>query len=147
MLRILIKSGVASTVRVNVTCAGIIIGAAEFVPASGLAHAALDPAPGYLFAAVAAQTLGCDLRHTQPWLSIDGDFADEAASRWTGDRLALEDLVGRELGVNNLVVVEFPAPIGGSAIHVVADFRPDMARVEALLQTIGPVGGRTRPAA
>lgn len=133
--------------RVNVTCAGIIIGAAEFVPATGLAHAALEPAPGYLFAAAAAQALGHDLSRTQPWLSIHGDFADEAASRWRGDRLALEDLVGRELGVNNLVVVEFPAPVGGTATRVVADFRPDMARVEALLQTIGPGGGRTRPAA
>ena len=133
--------------RVNVTCAGIIIGAAEFVPASGLAHAPLEPAPGYVCATAAAEALGRDLSHTQPWLSIHGDFADEVAKRWTGDRLALEDLVGRELGVNNLVVVELPAPVGGAAIRVVADFRPDMARVEALLQTIGPGGGRTRPAA
>lgn len=137
----------ASTVRVNVTCAGITIGAADFVPASGLAHARLDPAPGYTFASAAAQALGRDLSHTQPWLPGNGDFADEATRRWSGDRLALEDPVGRELGVNNLVVVELPAPIGGSAIRVVADFRPDMARVEALLQTIGPGGGRTRPAA
>ena len=133
--------------RVNVTCAGIIIGAAEFEPASGLAHAPLEPAPGYLFAAASAQALGNDLGHTQLWLSVNGDFASEAAGRWSGDRLALEDLMGRELGVNNLVVVEFPAPVGGAAIRVVADFRPDMARVEALLQTIGPGGGRTRPAA
>ena len=133
--------------RVNVTCAGVIIGAAEFVPASGLAHAPLEPGPGYVFAAAAAQALGRDLSHTQSWLSASGDFADEAARRWSGDRLALEDLVGRELGVNNLVVVELPATVGGAAIRVVADFRPDMARVEALLQTIGPGGGRTRPAA
>lgn len=133
--------------HVRVTCAGIIIGAAEFVPASGLAHAPLEPASGYPLAAAAAQALGRELSHTQFWLAVNGDFADEAASRWSGDRLALEDLTGRELGVNNLVVVEFPALVGGSAIRVVADFRPDMARVEALLQTIGPGGGRTRPAA
>jgi hypothetical protein len=133
--------------RVRVTCAGIVIGIAEFVPASGLAHAPLDPSPGYPFAAAAAQALGLELSHTQSWLPINGDFADEAARRWPGDRLTLEDLVGRELGVNNLVVVEFPALVGGASIHVVADFRPDMARVEALLQTIGPGGGRTRPAA
>ena len=132
----------------NVTCSGIVIGAAEFVPASGIAHAPLEPGPGYVFAAVAAQALGRDLSRTQFWLPTNGDFADEAASRWSGERLALEDLVGRELGVNNLVVVEFPALVGGAAIRVIADFRPDMARVEALLQSIGPGGGgRTRPAA
>jgi len=133
--------------RVNVTCAGIVIGSAEFVPASGLAHAVLEPGPGYAFAAAAAQALGRDLSRTQIWLATNGDFADEAASRWSGERLALEDLVGRELGVNNLVVVEFAAPEGAAVIRVVADFRPDMARVEALLQSIGPGGGRTRPAA
>jgi hypothetical protein len=133
--------------RVNVTCSGIVIGSAEFVPASGLAHAALEPGPGYAFAAAAARALGRDLNRTELWSSTRGDFADAAASRWSGERLALEDLVGRELGVNNLVVVEFPAPLGGAAIRVVADFRPDMARVEALLQSIGPGGGRTRPAA
>ena len=106
-----------------------------------------EDAGGYPFAAAAAQALGHELSRTQFWLAVNGDFADEAASRWSGDRLALEDLTGRELGVNNLVVVEFPAPVGGSAIRVVADFRPDMARVEAFLRTISPGGGRTRPAA
>ena len=133
--------------RVRVTCAGIIIGSAEFVPASGLAHAPLEPESGYPLAAAAAQALGHELSRTQFWLAVNGDFADEAASRCSGDRLALEDLTGRELGVNNLALVELPALVGGSAIRVVADFRPDMARVEAFLRTIGPGGGRTRPAA
>jgi len=131
----------------RVTCAGIVIGTAEFVPAAGLAHAPLEPGPGYPFAAAAAWALGQDLGRRQFWPRTAGDFADEAAARWTGERLALEDVTGRELGVNNLVVVEFPAGMGGATITVVADFRPDLARVEAFLRTVGPGGGRTRPAA
>ena len=133
--------------HVRVTCAGIVIGTAEFLPATGLAHAPLEPGPGYPFAASAARALGRDLSVRQFWSPMAGDFADEAAARWTGDRLALEDVAGRELGVNNLVVVECPTRVGDSPIKVVADFRPDLARVEAFLRTVGPGGGRTRPAA
>jgi len=134
--------------RVRVTCAGIVIGIADFVPAAGVAHAVLEPEPGYSFAADAAQALGRELSSSdQFWPAGRGDFADEAAAQWSGDRLGLEDVVGRELGVNNLVVVEYPSFGGVPTIRVVADFRPDMARVEAFLRTIGPGGGRTRPAA
>ena len=133
--------------RARVTCAGIVIGTAEFLPATGLAHALLEPGPGYSFAAAPAQALGREFCRTQFWPHRAGDFADEAAARWTGDRLALEDVTGQELGVNNLVVLEFPEGVGEPAIRVIVDFRPDLARVEALLRTVGPGGGRTRPAA
>lgn len=134
--------------HVRVTCAGIVIGMAEFEPASGLPHATLDVEPGYSFAAAAARELGHEFGRTQFWSPISGDFADEAARRWSGDRLALEDLTGRELGVNNIVVVEYQTRVGGEPrVTVVADFRPDLARVEALLRTVGSGGGRTRPAA
>lgn len=132
---------------VYVTCAGIVIGTAEFEPASGLAHAPLEPTPAYAFVAGAAQAVGRTLSDARLWSAVKGDFADAAAAEWSGERLALEDLLGRELGVNNLVVVEFPCEVGGAAIRVVADFRPDLARVEAFLETLGPGGGRTRPAA
>jgi hypothetical protein len=62
--------------------------------------------------------------------------------------LALEDDIGRELGVNNIVLVEYATRLNAPALCIVADFRPDLARVEALLRTIGPGGGgQTRPAA
>lgn len=134
--------------RVRVTCAGIVIGTAEFLPPTGLAHALLEPGPGYPFAAAAAQALGRELsRRRLFWPATAGDFAGEAASRWTGDRLAIEDETGRELAVNNLVVLELPTGAGARLIKVVADFRPDLARVAALLRPVGPGGGRTRPAA
>ena len=127
-----------------VTCGGVVIGFAEFEPAEGLAHAPLEASAGYGIAAAAAQELGRQFGHSQYWSPLAGDFADDAASRWTGGRLALEDDGGRELGINNIVVIEFPT----SEIRVVADFRPDLARIEALLRSIGHGGGGSaRPAA
>jgi len=88
--------------HVRVTCAGVVIGAAEFNPADVLAHARLTPSIDYAIAAAAAQELGYGFTHTQFWSPILGDFADEAAGRWRGGRLALENETGRELGVNNI---------------------------------------------
>ena len=134
--------------QVWVTCSGIVIGSADFEPAEGVAHAPLDASVGYPIAADAAQELGRQFRRTQFWSPLAGDFADEAAARWTGGRLALEDEIGRELGVNNIVVIEYATRLFAPALCVVADFRPDLARVEAFLRTLGTGGdGRTRPAA
>ena len=134
--------------RVHVTCSGVMIGTAEFEPADGLAHTRLAPSIGYEIAAAAAQELGREFAQTQFWSPIFGDFADEAAARWSGGRLALEDQMGRELGVNNIAVLERPIVAGTPDVRIVADFRPALARVEALLRTVGPSGdGRTRPAA
>lgn len=133
----------------RVTCGGVPIGTARFDPPEGLAHATLERTGGYVRVAPAAQALGRVFAVTQFWSPSAGDFADVAAARWKGARLALEDATGRELGVNNVVVLEAPLPSAdGSLVRVVADFRPDPARVEAFLRTLGrDGGGRTRPAA
>ena len=132
---------------VSVTCAGVVIGSADLEPAEGLAHATLDAGVGYAIATEAARALGEQLRRTQYWSPLQGDFAASVARAWEGDRLALEDALGRELGVNNIAVIEYPTP-RPIPIRLVADFRPDLARVEALLRSIHPAGGgRTRPAA
>jgi hypothetical protein len=126
-----------------------VIGTAELDTPQGVAHAALAQTLAYGQAVAAAQTLGRRFALTQFWSSESGDFADIAASLWEGGRLALEDMTGRELGVNNIVVLEGVASVDGAgAIRVVADFRSDMARVAARLGTNGLGGGnRTRPAA
>jgi hypothetical protein len=134
---------------VTVTCAGIPIGTADFDPPEGLAHAALRINSAYGLASPAARVLALSLRHLECWSSLDGDFADFASSRWEGPRLALEDETGRELGVTNLIVLETDIRHPDCApVRIVADFRPDLARVEAFLRTLGTDGGgRARPAA
>ena len=112
---------------VRVTCAGVLIGTARFDSPSGLAHAPLYPSNGYPIASAAAQTLGEELMQRRFWSPSGGDFADVAAAQWQGGRLALQDLMGREVAVNNLVVLE--PPFGGRyLVHLVADFR-DVGRV------------------
>jgi hypothetical protein len=134
--------------HVWVTCSGVVIGSADFEPAEGLAHTQLLTDFSYSLASAAAQELGYQFRRTQFWSPLAGDFADEAVARWTGGRLALEDDLGRELGVNNIVLIEFPILVDPPVVRIVADFRPDLARVESLLRSVGPGGGgRTRPAA
>jgi hypothetical protein len=93
-----------------------------------------------------ARSLGVQFATTQFWLPPDGDFADVAGARWEGARLALEDLTGRELAVNNIVVLEgLPADPDDGPVRVVADFRSDLARAEARLRsTRTGDGGRTR---
>ena len=132
---------------VRVTCAGVLVGTAQFDPPRGLAHASLDPTPGYASAASAAQRLGRQLATTQFWSPRRGDFADATGRRWDGGRLALEDETGRELGVNSVVLLEGLADSPGpTAVRIVADFRSDLARVEARFRTHGSGDGdQTRP--
>jgi hypothetical protein len=123
---------------------GVPIGIVCFDPPSGVACASLVATRGYDRVRDTARRVALALGATQPWSALQGDFAEEFARQWQEDgRLALADLEGRELGVNNLVVLErFHGPV------VVADFRPDLARVEAFLRTVSDGGkGRSRPAA
>ena len=131
---------------VRVTCGGVLIGTAHFDPPEGVAHAPLSPTRGYALASMAARSLGVQFASTQFWLPPDGDFADVAATRWEGARLALEDMTGRELAVSNIVVLEgLPASADDGSIRVVADFRSDLARAEARLRsTRTGDGSRTR---
>jgi hypothetical protein len=134
---------------VRVTCGGVLIGTAAFDPPEGVAHAALSPTRAYVLASIPARSLGGQFASTQCWLPEDGDFADVAAARWGGPRLALEDMTGRELGVNNILLLEgLPGAPGESTVRVVADFRSDLARAEARVRPAHRGGGkRTRPAA
>jgi hypothetical protein len=134
---------------VRVTCGGILSGTAHFDPPEGVAHAPLSPTRAYVLASPAARSLGSQFASTQFWLPSDGDFADVAAARWDGARLALEDTTGRELAVNSILVLDgLPGAPGESTVRVVADFRSDLARAEARLRsTRGGDGKRTRPAA
>jgi len=120
---------------VRVTCAGVVIGTARIDTPVGIAHASLSASTSYGIAAPAARLLGSSFVRTQPWLPEMGDFADVAAARWRGGRLALQDLNGRELAVSNVVVLDGlpPAPDGG-LVRVVADFRPDAARSEVRIR-------------
>ena len=121
---------------VRVTCAGLLIGTARFDSPNGLAHAPLYPSNGYPKASAAAQALGNELMQRRFWAQSDGDFADVLARGWQGGRLALQDLMGREVEVNSLAVLE--PPFGGRyLVHLVADFR-EVARFGSR---------RTRPAA
>ena len=132
---------------VRVTCAGILIGSAELLPATGLAHAPLQCSEGYPIAQHAARAAALRVTATQYWSAMDGDFADQMAHEWPGDRLALEDAYGRELSVT-VVVLDFPTPEPRPRVQVVADFRPDLARRMAplVVEQLGGAG-RTRPAA
>ena len=123
---------------------GVPIGNVHFDPPSGVAHAPLVASSGYDRLRDTAERAALALGTTQRWSALWGDFAEVFAREWQHHgRLALADLDGRELGVNNLVVL---ARFGGPV--VVADFRPDLARVEAFLRTIDGDGeGRSRPAA
>ena len=122
---------------------GIPVGEAVFDPPAGVAHARMKETPAYARVQHVAQAAGMDLAATQRWSPLFGDFAEEFAVRWERGRLALSDEQGRELGVTNLVLIErLGQPI------IIADFRPDLARVEAFLLTLNrDGGGRSRPAA
>ena len=134
---------------VRITSAGVVIGTAEFEHPRGLAHAVLRPTPDYAAVSLAAREIGRRLALTEYHSPRDGDFADVVAARWGAERLALEDTTGRELAINNVVIIETPtfAP-DGSFVRVVADFRSDLARTEARVMSPGTMGGgRNRPAA
>ena len=96
---------------------------------------------------MAARSLGVQFASTQFWLPPDGDFADVAAARWEGGRLALEDLTGRELAVTNIVVLEgLPASPDDGSVRVVADFRSDRARARHVSGQRVPATGAARGA-
>lgn len=133
---------------VRVTCDGVVIGTADFQLADGLAHAPVTPAAAYVLADSAARSLGRQLARRQYWTAIRGDFACVAAARWEGGRLALEDMTGRELCADNIVVVERPPGVPGErTVRVVADFRSDVARVQARYRSDPDCNERNRPAA
>ena len=127
-----------------ITCSGIPIGEASVTPFAGLAHASLEPLPAYESVRFNAVTAGARLRDRQHWPATAGDFAEEFARAWDGGRLAVTDVHGTEVAVASVIVLENAA----GRVAVVIDARPDMARVEALLRTIGRGGDdRSRPAA
>ena len=135
------RAAYGSGMLVRVTCAGVLIGTARFDPPEGLAHASLVPSAGFGLVSSVAWVLGRQFAATQFWASGD-DFAAAAAGRWTSGRLALEDTLGRELAVDNvLVLAGFPGGADGPLIHVVADFRADTARVEAYRTRLDTGGG------
>ena len=133
---------------VRVTCAGVAVGTAEFDPPNGLSHAFLDATAGYACASLFARRMADQLSMTTHWASGGGDFGAVIATQWEGGRVSLEDDTGRELAVNGIVLIE-GLPGDPDAVHVVADFRPDLARMSATLRPNGRTGGvtRTRPAA
>jgi len=134
---------------VRVTCDGMVIGTADFLVAEGLAHAPFSPAAAYVLADAAARSLGRQLTRRQYWTAVRGDFACVAAARWEGGRLAIEDMMGRELCADNIVVVERPPGVPGErTVRVVADFRSDVARAQARVRSCELSGDeRNRPAA
>jgi hypothetical protein len=148
----LARSPGASTVPaidVRVTCAGVAVGTAVFQRSEGLEYADLVPTDAYAMIAWHAQEIGTSLSRRHYWPPHRGDFAEALAEQWSGPRLAFESERGRELAVSSIVVSEFTAPGAAASIRVIADFRPDLARVAALLaSTARPDGGaQARPAA
>jgi hypothetical protein len=135
----------------RVTCGGVLVGTADFDPPAGLAYARLVPADGYFsLAELHAHRIAALLAQSYFWPPENNDFADAVAAHWNGGRLSLEDSMGNELGVTNIVLIErLLGALSDPSIIAVADFRPDLARVEAFLRTIdiGGGSGRSRPAA
>lgn len=133
---------------VRVTCAGVLVGTAEFDPPEGLAHALLQPTAGYACASPAACRLARQFETRQLWCSQRADFGSVAATWWDGERLAIEDATGRELGVSSVVLLQGLPTDSATAVRVVADFRPESARVAAEFRPRAAGDGtRTRGAA
>ena len=133
--------------KCSVTCDGIPVGEVEVVPFSGLAHVYLVTSPAYEAIRDHAREAARYLGGSRIWSVTDGDFAETFARSWGGGRLALCDAEGVELGVASVVIIDWvrsSSPVPWP--RVVIDARPDMARIEAFLETIG-TGGRSRPAA
>jgi hypothetical protein len=118
----------------TVTCEGTPVGTAFIEPLVGLAHAGFQPLPAYdtirHHALAAATSLA--LRGSRFWSAMNGDFAEEFAHSWGGGRLAIVDATGTELGVASVMLVDWT-----TIRRIIVDARPDMARVEAFLRTIG----------
>ncbi|MEO8624582.1 MAG: hypothetical protein ABI625_26105 [bacterium] len=138
-----------NAIGVRVTCAGVTVGTAAFQRSEGLEYAALVPTDAYAMIAWHAQAIGVSLSRRQYWPPQHGDFAVALAERWGGPRLAFERDRGGELAVSSIVVSEFTAFGSAASIHVIADFRPDLARIGAVLPATGrrEGGAQTRPAA
>ncbi len=117
----------------RVKCLDVEVGSATFAPAAGLAHAVLQPTDDYPTIAPFAREVGAWLSVHHYWSPVDGDITDVIADRWHGERVWLEDDFGRELAVSHVVVVEPPRSQTGARITLVADFRPDHARVAAVV--------------
>lgn len=132
----------------RILCDGLPIGTAHIAPLSGLAYGRLEPNSAYECVRHHAIAAGRRLIRVGIWNPLRGDFAEEFARAWEGGRLALSDLLGEELSVASMVITDwertgkFPLPL------VIVDVRPDMARVEAFLRTLGPSDDdNSRPAA
>ena len=134
--------------RYQVTSDGTPIGTVDIEPLIGLARAELDALPAYAAVRSFAFDAGQRLRRVGIWNAANGDFAEEFARRWSGGRLAICDLKGVELGVASVVILDWEGTPNDFRPRVVIDARPDMARIEAFLETVGRGGdGRSRPAA
>jgi hypothetical protein len=143
------KAGEESGLFVLVTCVDVVVGSATFTRAEGLAHATFDPTSDYTMIAPHARKVWEWLKPRRYWNPMEGDLTDALSGLWGGEPLALEDAVGEQLAVSHVIVVDAEwAPYGVAPIRVVADFRPDHARVAAALsRTDLGSGGKTRPAA
>jgi len=137
-----------SGLRVRVKCLDVHVGCATFDRAVGLAHTAFEPSADYSMIEPYARAVGEWLAVRHYWQPTDGDVTDMVAEQWRGERLYLENRFGQELAVSHVVITEAPrAAYGGKTpIRLVVDFRPDHARVGAVVPT-GDVGsgGRNRP--
>jgi hypothetical protein len=124
------------------------IGMASVDSLTGLAHAYFRALPAYTAVRHSALETARRIRRTSLWTPTDGDFAEELARSWSGGHLAMSDSNGAELSVASVVIADPGGTTGGMWPRVIIDARPDMARVEAFLRTLGrDDGGRSRPAA
>jgi hypothetical protein len=135
--------------RVRITCAGVTVGTAAFQCTQGVAYADLLPTDAYALVAAPARAIGDSIACTQYWGPNNDDFADALSARWTGHRLAVEDELGRELAISSIVIADLGALGTTKSIRVIADFRPELARVDAVLNDIerSSGGSESRPAA
>lgn len=132
--------------ELRVLCSGVPIGTFEVTACAGLAHAILSPGGSFEMARPDAELAGAALsiRHSawRYWPSARGDFADAFAAALAGG-YELSDTRGLPVGAASVALIA-----KANDTIVVADFRPDCARVVARL-AVSPTGGndRRRPAA
>ena len=134
--------------QLRVLLSGVPIGTVEIPLLEGLSHGALAASDGYEIARRQAEAAGyaLSLRDLEwhCWPHSRGDFAEAFAAALAGG-YELTDLRGIPIGAASVSVVALPA---GDSQSVIADFRPDSARMLAKLRGSSDVGGgRQRPAA
>ena len=136
---------IESGLRVRVKCLDVEVGSATFDRAVGLAHTTFEPSDDYSMVAPYARDVGRWLAVRHYWRPTDGDATDIIAEQWRGERLCLENHLGHELAVSHVIITETTprAPNSKARILLVADFRPDHARVAAVVPT-GDIGSRGR---